>query len=92
MSGALFVAVMDPVLRCLWESLRRRRARMARACADDLAVALRSARQACDLVPVFREADAVEGPRLHTTGSAKLLCSPMERRVGGGKKVAGPTV
>lgn len=52
MNGAWLGEMMDPVLRCLLASLRRRSADMARACADDLAVALRSARLAGDQVPV----------------------------------------
>lgn len=44
MSGALFVMVTDLVLRFLRARLLLRREGMARACADDLAVALRSAR------------------------------------------------
>lgn len=46
---------------------------MARACADDLAVALRSARLACELVPVFQEAEAVAGLRLHTKKCKALV-------------------
>lgn len=37
---------------------------MARACADDLAIALQSARLACDIAPVFREARRIAGLRL----------------------------
>lgn len=44
---------------------------MRRTCADDLAVALRSTRLAGDLVPVFREAEAVAG--LHTESCKALV-------------------
>lgn len=64
---------MDSVLRRLQAALRQRRAGMARACADDLAVALRSARKAADVAPVFVEAERVAGLRLKPSKCKALV-------------------
>lgn len=61
LSGSLFVVVMDPALRRLQAAPRQRRAGMARACADDLAVALRSAWLVVNMARVLEEVEAVAG-------------------------------
>lgn len=53
--------VMDLVLRRLHGVLRRAKVGIIRACADDLASALRTARAAQLLAPEFRQAEHVAG-------------------------------
>lgn len=61
LSGVLFVCVMDPVLRRIHTVLWRPRLGMVRACADDLALAMRTARAARLLAPEFKRAEKVAG-------------------------------
>lgn len=64
MSGVLFVCVMDPVLRGNHSVLQRARLGMTTACADDLALAMRTARAARLLAPEFRRAEKLAGLKL----------------------------
>lgn len=54
-------------------ALPQRCAEMARVCADDTAAALRSARVAADVAPVFAQAQRVTGLRLKPTKSKAMV-------------------
>ena len=74
--GLMFVVLAEPILRRIAEQLKRDRAGVIRACADDMAVALRDSRYLKKIAEMYKEAGTVSGLILKLAKCKIVIAKP----------------